>query len=101
MEKDTAQQLATALAVAEGASQDLLQRASSAADNAEAEVRAGDTLQDIMTGKLDITPGAAVDTLSQAIQTAQHFPNLEVRDPANPQLAHNGTATVRLTEQPC
>ena len=83
MEKDTAQQLATALAVAEGASKDLLQHASSAANNAEAEVRAGETLQDIMTGKLDIAPGAAVDTLRRAIQNAQDFPNLEVSHPAS------------------
>ena len=78
VEKDTVQQLATALAVADGASEELLQRAQTAADNAAAEVQAGETLQEIMTGKLDASPSTAVDALTQAIQAADQFPNLEV-----------------------
>lgn len=77
--KDTAQQLATALAVAEGASAELLRRAQSAADNAAAEVQACEALQEIMAGKADTRPGSsAADALTQAIHTAKQFPNLEV-----------------------
>ena len=43
--RDTAQQLETALAVAEGASEYLSQITRVAADNAAAEIQAGDTLQ--------------------------------------------------------
>lgn len=45
MQRDTAQQLETALAVAQGASVYLSQNTRVAADNAAAEIQAGDTLQ--------------------------------------------------------
>ncbi len=45
VQRDTAQQLETALAAAQGASQHLLQLTRVAADNAAAEIQAGDTLQ--------------------------------------------------------
>jgi len=77
--KDTAQQLETALAVADGASEYLVQVTRTAADNAAAEVLAGETLQEIMAGRLEMAPGSALDTLSQAVQAAQQFPNLQVR----------------------
>ena len=77
--KDTAQQLETALAVADGASQYLVKVTRTAADNAAAEVLAGETLQEIMAGRLEMAPGSALDTLSQAVQAAQQFPNLKVR----------------------
>ena len=76
--KDTAQQLETALAMAEGASDYLVQVTRIAADNAASEIQAGETLQEIMAGKLEMAPGAGVDTLTQAIQAAEHFPNLQV-----------------------
>ena len=78
VEKDTAQQLETALAVAAGASEYLVQVTRTAADNAAAEIQAGETLQEIMAGKLELPPGSAVDALSQAVQAAQHFPHLKV-----------------------
>jgi len=77
--KDTAQQLETALAVADGASEYLVKVTRTAADNAAAEVLAGETLQEIMAGRLEMAPGSALDTLSQAVQAAQKFPNLKVR----------------------
>jgi len=77
--KDTAQQLETALAVADGASEYLVKVTRTAADNAAAEILAGETLQEIMAGRLEMAPGSAVDTLSQAVQAAQQFPNLQVR----------------------
>jgi len=77
--KDTAQQLETALAVADGASEYLVKVTRTAADNAAAEILAGETLQEIMAGRLEMAPGSAVDTLSQAVQAAQQFPNLKVR----------------------
>ena len=88
VEKDTVQQLATALAVADGASEELLQRARTAADNAAAEVQAGESLQDIMSGKLDAPPSSAVDALTQAIQAADQFPNLEVCPFTSDQMQH-------------
>ena len=77
--KDTAQQLETALAVADGASEYLVKVTRTAADNAAAEILAGETLQEIMAGRLEMAPGSALDTLSQAVQAAQKFPNLKVR----------------------
>ncbi len=77
--KDTAQQLETALAVADGASEYLVKVTRTAADNAAAEVLAGETLQEIMAGRLEMAPGCALDTLSQAVHAAQKFPNLKVR----------------------
>lgn len=78
VDKDTAQQLETALAIAEGASEYLVQVTRTAAGNAAAEVQAGETLQDIMAGKLEMVPGSAVNTLTQAVEAAQQFPNLKV-----------------------
>ncbi|DBB08447.1 TPA: hypothetical protein ACH3X3_15276 [Trebouxia sp. C0006] len=84
--KDTAQQLETALAVADGASEYLVQVTRTAADNAAAEVLAGETLQEIMAGRLEMAPGSALDTLSQAVQAAQQFPNLQADVQAGQQL---------------
>lgn len=78
VERDTAQQLETGLAVAEGASEYLVKLTRLAADNAAAEIQAGDTLQDIMTGRHDTGTVSAADMLSQALQAADHFPNLKV-----------------------
>ncbi len=76
--KDTAQQLETALAVADGASEYLVKVTRTAADNAAAEVLAGETLQEIMAGRLEMAPGSALDTLSQAVQAAQKFPRSDL-----------------------
>ena len=78
VQRDTAQQLETALAVAEGASEYLSQMTRVAADNAAAEIQAGDTLNDMMAGKHDLATGSAVEVLTQAIQAARRFPNLTV-----------------------
>ncbi|KAL0041632.1 hypothetical protein WJX79_010152 [Trebouxia sp. C0005] len=84
--KDTAQQLETALAVADGASEYLIKVTRTAADNAAAEILAGETLQEIMAGRLEMTPGLALDTLSQAVQAAQKFPHLKADVQAGQQL---------------
>ena len=81
MEKDTAQQLETALALAQGASEYLLRIARMAADNAAAEIQASDALQDMLSGKHDMAPVPAAQVLSQAIQAAERFPSLKVSSP--------------------
>ncbi|KAL3163087.1 hypothetical protein ABBQ32_009505 [Trebouxia sp. C0010 RCD-2024] len=86
VQRDTAQQLESALAVADGASEYLSQLTRVAADNAAAEIQAGDSLQEIMAGRHEMGNGAAVEVLSQAIEAAERFPNLKAEAQAGHQL---------------
>ena len=89
VERDTAQQLETALAVAEGASDYLVKLTRLAADNAAAEIQAGDTLQEMMTVRHDMGAGSAADMLSQALLAAEQFPNLKVGSSSIRSSVHN------------